>query len=438
MRSALQLSVVSQSLVQLDQIDMTVPDPNDCGNSHGPNDKEFDRNSWIIAVCLAIAAAFVNNLGVNLQKLAWTKKQTGSGPNSLYRTFWLLGMVGIVMASFCDFAALAFGPQSVIAPLGSLTMVANAFVAPMMHGEKLHPNVVTSTLVIVAGCAMSVAAASHSNEICSIDMLFALYTKPRFLIYALIFLMVTGFGQQSIRRFEYIQATFGDSSPQYQEVFKTHRVSYASMSGLIGAQSVLFAKSVDQLLIASTRGDQLFLAYPGTYMVVGAMASAIILQIYYLNQGLSRFQSLYNVPVFTATWIVGTVIGGGVFYGEFSDFSAIQAFVFPFGVGLCILGVVLLSQGEVAAANAAAAHTMEPMDCESNNDTGRGENGAAGSADMTFVEQGGFTNRSLSPAKQRRSTSESSDRGIRFGRSENESDSERQGLIASPLSTQQQ
>jgi uncharacterized membrane protein len=74
-------------------------------------------------VCLAIAAAFVNNLGVNLQKLAWTKKQTGTAPEGLYRSFWVLGMIGIVMASFFDFAALAFGPQSVIAPLGSLTMV---------------------------------------------------------------------------------------------------------------------------------------------------------------------------------------------------------------------------------------------------------------------------------------------------------------------------
>jgi hypothetical protein len=81
----------------------------------------------------------------------------------------------------------------------STKQVANAFVAPMMHGEKLHPNVITSTLVIVLGCAMSVAAASHANEICSIDMLFALYTKPRFMIYALVFLFITGFGQQSIR-----------------------------------------------------------------------------------------------------------------------------------------------------------------------------------------------------------------------------------------------
>ena len=49
-------------------------------------------------------------------------------------------MLFIALASVLDFAALAFGPQSVIAPLGSLTIVANAFVAPAL-GERLHPHV---------------------------------------------------------------------------------------------------------------------------------------------------------------------------------------------------------------------------------------------------------------------------------------------------------
>ena len=50
-------------------------------------------------------------------------------------------MTMIVLAAVFDFVALAFGPQSVIAPIGSLTMVANAVIAPWMHGEKLHLSV---------------------------------------------------------------------------------------------------------------------------------------------------------------------------------------------------------------------------------------------------------------------------------------------------------
>jgi len=102
---------------------------------------------------------------------------------------------------------------------------------------------------------------------------------------------------------------------------------------------------VDLLFVGSTRHGGFFLAYPGTYAVVFCLVASIVLQIYWLNQGLARFESLYNVPIFTTTWIVGTVLGGGVFYGEFSDFSVAQALLFPLGIFLCCLGVFFLAQG---------------------------------------------------------------------------------------------
>lgn len=94
---------------------------NGCAPDPSASKSSFEENSWIIAVCMAILAAILNNLGVNFQKLAWTKKQMEFSP-SVYRSYWLLGIIGIIGASFLDFAALAFGPQSVIAPMGSMTM----------------------------------------------------------------------------------------------------------------------------------------------------------------------------------------------------------------------------------------------------------------------------------------------------------------------------
>ena len=80
-------------------------------------------------------------------------------------------------------------------------------------------------------------------------------------------------------------------------------------------------------------------------MVVFALVACIMLQIAFLNQGLARFESLYNVPIFTSTWIVGTVLGGGIFYGEFASFSLVQALLFPLGIVICCLGVFLLARG---------------------------------------------------------------------------------------------
>lgn len=294
---------------------------------------------------LAIVAALLNNIGVNLQKLAWTKKQSNVIQGSVYRTYWIVGMACIVAASIADFVALAFGPQSVIAPLGSLTMVANACIAPWMHGEKLHSQVIKATAVIMVGCIMAVGAASHTNIVCNIEALFELYFKGRFMLYIVTVGAVIGGILCFIRRAESVKVEFGEESLAYQKLFPLHRISYAAVSGVFGAQSVLFARTVDLLFVGSTRGGKMFLAYPGTYIVLFCLVACIFLQIYWLNQGLARFESLYNVPIFTSTWIVGTVLGGGVFYGEFSEFSPLQALLFPLGVILCCVGVFFLAGG---------------------------------------------------------------------------------------------
>jgi hypothetical protein len=46
---------------------------------------------WVIAVVVCIVASFISNFGLNLQKLALTKKQNGSGSKAAYRWIWFIG-----------------------------------------------------------------------------------------------------------------------------------------------------------------------------------------------------------------------------------------------------------------------------------------------------------------------------------------------------------
>jgi len=202
-----------------------------------------------------------------------------------------------------------------------------------------------ATAIIIVGCATAVAAASHTNNVCDINTLFALYFTGRFAVYICLVASIILSTIMFIKRAENLERELGEDSLEYQRVFRMHRLSYAGVSGIFGAQSVLFARTVDLLFVGSTEHGGYFLLYPGTYMILFCLVSCIVLQLYWLNQGLARFESLYNVPVFTSTWIVGTALGGGVFYGEFSQFSWAQALLFPLGVGLCCTGVFFLAQG---------------------------------------------------------------------------------------------
>ncbi|KAH9256436.1 hypothetical protein BASA81_005350 [Batrachochytrium salamandrivorans] len=314
-------------------------------------------------------AAITNNIGLNIQKLAWNRSQghqlpssdlpdinnddeeEGGGGNAkpkLQTSFsglWACGMLMILLASMFDFAALGFGPQSVIAPLGALTMVANAFIAPCMNGEKLQPGIIKATIVILIGCIMAVGSASHDNMVCSLDALFSLYLTSQFCVYGLIIISILFALYFFAKRCERLQLEFGTESEEYQQVVKFHRITYAAMGGVFGAQSVLFARTVTQAFSSTMRGGQLFLLSSPIYLILFLLVGSMLMQIYWLNQGLARFDSLYNVPVFTSTWIVGTVLGGGVFYNEFASFNVYQAVFFPIGVSLCCIGVFYLAIG---------------------------------------------------------------------------------------------
>lgn len=65
-------------------------------------------------------------------------------------------------------------------------MVANTFIAPRMHGERLHPHLLTSTVLVLLGCAAAVGTADHTNEVCGVEALFATYATPRFAAYVVV------------------------------------------------------------------------------------------------------------------------------------------------------------------------------------------------------------------------------------------------------------
>lgn len=75
--------------------------------------------------------------------------------------FWSFGFWWYILKLFIFINSIA---QSIVAPLGSLTLVVNFVLAPLMHGEKLGWVDFMWTAVIIAGCTVSVAFASHEES----------------------------------------------------------------------------------------------------------------------------------------------------------------------------------------------------------------------------------------------------------------------------------
>ena len=86
----------------------------------------------------------------------------------------------------------------------------------------------------------------------------------------------------------------GRNSPAYRRMGKVHPVTYAALSGMWGAQSVLFAKSTVTLLTVSLAGDNQFFNWE-TYPIIIAMLCCIVSQTHYLAKGLHFFDSLFII-----------------------------------------------------------------------------------------------------------------------------------------------
>lgn len=365
-------------------------------------EKEY---SWVIAVILCVASAAFANLGTNLQKLAWKNSLVDKDdisvadtrstlsyigfssisfrpPKSLarksnlsksslliplkedvqqntppvvaedtwtFRKTWLSGLSLTAVGAVLDFVALGFGAQSVVAPLGSLTLVFNLLFANLIHDETVETSDFLNTFLILLGCFITVAFSSKQTRFTPVHTLFELFMSPRFTFYAISTLLIVIFLLMRLRHIETKLGNFTslEQSSKRQPFERRQRVIYPIISGVCGAQSVLFAKLLDELLLSTLASKGKFYQRGGTLFVLLALVLSMLSQLYFMNEGLRRFSSLLVVPVYQSAWILYSVIGGGIVFKEFVDLSNIQIFGFLIGVSVVVLGVYFLAQREI-------------------------------------------------------------------------------------------
>lgn len=343
------------------------------------------NSNWVIGVGLAALGSFVSNLGVTLQKLhhlqcaqmkpnGATKDTNDNGHKTVSGTrvdhpaahyykqsLWRIGLALVVVGSVADFVALSFAPQSLVAPLGSLTLVSNVIFAPLLLKEKITRRDLIATITIVTGSAIAVSFASHDDVTYQMVELFTFFFRLPFLFYITAVLLYVSALLSFVRHMNRLESDL-KAVPSllhtdsryigYDRLRYLLRFAYPSMSGTIGAQSVLFAKCTAELLTNTSQGNGFLFAHYQTYLVLFGMGTTVFLQIKWLNEGLMRFAASYTVPVFMAFWIVLSVLSGLVFYSEYYGMTSMQLSMFAFGVMMTVAGVVTLSKQSVDKSDA--------------------------------------------------------------------------------------
>jgi hypothetical protein len=314
-----------------------------------PADGEEETNPlWFVGVITSIFGSVIQNLGVNTQKYSFNQeaKRIKQRPYVL-QPLWMLGLVGVIIGSLGDFVALGFAPQSLVVLVGASTIIINTFFAHFWLGEELHKLDIVATLFVLIGICIVSIFMNKGGKCYDLDGLIELYIKQTFLIYIGIVLTLATIAYLTIKHVEWLYNTKGKNHPQYMLYRKVHPILYPILSGLLGAQSVLFAKATAELIKLSLGGTNQFTS-PGTYLIVMCMVLFIFNQIHWLAQGLKWFDAIFIVPVFQCFYIGISIVGGGVYFQDLAGMSLFSGMMFLLGVTITLAGVVMLSQRDMS------------------------------------------------------------------------------------------
>lgn len=304
---------------------------------------------WYVGVIMSIFSSIASNLGVNIQKYSMIKefKKMDADPDYrerayIFQRIWLFGLVLVIGGSLGDFAALGFAAQTLATPVGGFTMVANVFFAHFFLKERLTLRDIIATVLVVVGVVAVAASADKSEKTYTLECLLLLYQRPVFLGYVAGVVVVIGGLYQCTRFLNKLRET-EPRGARYKKWRRLHPICPAALSGVIGAQSVLFAKCSAELIKKTIAGESQFGNWQ-TYVIILCMFFTIFNQLHWLAAGLRYFDAVLIIPVFQCFFITGGVIGGGFFFDEFGGLSIVEKGVFTAGVSTTIFGVYLLSQ----------------------------------------------------------------------------------------------
>ena len=287
-------------------------------------------NIFLIVIC-SLTLSFGAAVGINIQKMSMMeeeKKLEGTKRPPHMQPLWRLGLALIIINAIGDFIFFGLAPQSLLAPLGSLGLGWNIFLAPKFNpDETVTPKIVTATVVIYIGTIMAVLTAADTSPSCDLQKIIGFTANWQFHIYFLVCIL-----------FMCTLAYRGNRRGYFDILY------YCGMAGCLGGQCVLFAKISSELLehaIMTGVIDDFTTSFL-PYIFILCMIITVVTQIGYLNTGLANFDALVVVPVYQCFWNAFGITSGLVFFQEYQYMTARDGVLYTLGICISLKGIAML------------------------------------------------------------------------------------------------
>lgn len=335
---------------------------------------------WVIGALINLLGSIAINFGTNLLKLGHDEREKytvlgtdgSNGKNVMkpiiYFHTWRVGILFFVFGNCLNFISFGYAAQSLLAALGSVQFVSNIAFVYFVLNKTVAAKVLIATAFIVLGNIFLVAFGNHQSPVYTTEQLAEKYTNITFLLYCIILLLIVVFNHYVYRRGELLFGASGRDLKSYWHLLLPF--SYAIVSGAVGSCSVLFAKSISNLLrLSMSSSSQLHNWF--TYSMLLLFLSTAGFWMARLNEGLSLFDAILIVPMFQIAWTFFSICTGFVYFQEYQVFGALRTTMFILGMISVFVGISLLAPDETRGTEAKDATLVSVASSSISNDVDR-------------------------------------------------------------------
>lgn len=243
---------------------------------------------------------------------------------------WWLGTFLMAAGEVGNFAAFAFAPASLVAPLGAWSVVLSAILAHIFLQEHVSKaNLLGIALCVIGAFLIGAAGPDVSAAEASLDAdaVTRLLLRTPFVIFILLTLTAT-----AVLMYISHRTTLGEK----------YIFVYVGVSSLLGGVTVVCAKALSTFLRLTIEGNSQFGNFL-PFLLVVILALAILAQLRYLNMAMAQFGNAQVIPVYYVLFTTCAMTSGVIMYKEF---DALTLRNIPFFLGICstMSGVFLVSK----------------------------------------------------------------------------------------------
>lgn len=234
-----------------------------------------------------------------------------------------------------------FAAQSLLAALGSIQFVTNIFFAAVINKEPITTRAIIATFIIIVGNIFIIIFGSKSTENYNLDELKELALNPLFLGYILFIIIIVTVLQCIFWYFEWKISQYKEESLAPVAMRRFQPFAYATVSAVIGTNTIIFGKICAGLLQNAAKGEDVFSSI-WTYIIIVAFFITMAFWLYRMNNALRMYDAMFIIPVLQCVWLLFGVLGGEVFFQEYKDMTHSEGFMFMVGVFILLLGISTL------------------------------------------------------------------------------------------------